>query len=1246
MAITALCFLIDRFLTGCVRYRLWGDPPDHFVEEDGHMIAAPRRGTGALWILMLASALGAMAPATGFALCPGGACSAPGGGSLTTDCMVEFDGVMLNNPPTRPRGVICTDGDPACDLDAAPNGVCNFKLTACLNNPDPRFPGCVAPNVQSITIKNRPPTSASYNAQLAAMQSAVQALVPTSSNVCTGEQSISVPLRLRNLIFRPNTVKVRSLALSSTGTKDTDRVKLKCIPSPSRPGFNSPFARAEVMTNPNQLIQGPLAFGTLGDLRIYNERIQVVIQKPGRKAAAIDIYGGNIVDADRIRPDGTEHDHFGAWAPGINVENTANYTSVTVLNDGSNGSPAVIRATGPDDLMDFVNPSSVVAGFGFAFPPSADDQDLPIDVQTDYTLAANTDYVRVDTTITNQSAAPLAIYFADYLNGSGQVDLWQPTYGFGEPLVTTRDSTSAYVPCTANGTCDPQNMVAYVGVDGAKGVSYGYVTPVNGTTSFSTSGVTVPLIGLEAVFTLIGASPPNFNMAANGNPGDAITFTRYFIVAGDFGVAEVEGIRNQILGVSTLGNLRGTVTSGGQPVADADIVVTAPPMGGPLGSPSTNSVNHTRTQADGTYYMSMPAGSSYTVRANKNGRLAASPASAPVTITAGGNTIQDFTVPAAGAIRVLVTDENNLPIPAKVQLVGSDPSPDPRSSQSILGLINSTMGIFGEEFEDGFVHGIANVTFAGVNGDTGVFETEPGTYQLAVSRGPRYSAFLQNVTINAGATTTVNAQLAKVVNTPGFITGDFHVHGILSPDSEVTLEERITTQLAEGSDFFTPSEHEIQADYSPTVQAMGAQNLIATAVSSEITTFDYGHFNSWPKTIDPSAVNGGSVDWGRAGVAPGQDYPSLGNYSRSPQEIYATAHADPKANLIQINHMRSHFNTDGLDIDTAELGVGPPTSHTPGAARRLNPSISNYFDDGFDALEVWIGTDGRTGDQQHFVGENLGDWFNMINQGILSSGVADSDTHQRRTTQINARTYVASAVTNPALLWSEDENLAQSIVMGHATGTNAPFTTITVTTPLGTAGLGVGDDTMVPTNNGTATVDVTVQSPLWAPFDKVEFYYNNAPQPYDHDNDAGTRNRYRVIPNSTVNVTPTLVNDYPSIPGAQHWTATAQLNLAGLTTDTWVVALVRGTDNVSQPLFPVIPNSLVRKACANNPCRSCNVNGDCPSSTCTVNNQSLAELTDGNLNQCGVMALAFTNPLFIDVNQNSQYDPPGVLLTP
>src|SRR5207244_2779568 len=160
------------------------------------------------------------------------------------------------------------------------------------------------------------------------------------------------------------------------------------------------------------------------------------------------------------------------------------------------------------------------------------------------------------------------------------------------------------------------------------------------------------------------------------------------------------------------------------------------------------------------------------------------------------------------------------------------------------------------------------------------------------------------------------------------------------------------------------------------------------------------------------------------------------------------------------------------------------------------------------ALEVWIGTDGRTGDQQHFVGENLGDWFNMLNQGILRSGVADSDTHKRGTTQLNARTYVASAVTDPGMLGPEAPNLAANIVAGK----------------------------------------------------------------------PATRDRYRVIPNfehvAGTDFTVTTVNDFPSIPGASHFTATDTLNLTGITSDEWVVVLVRGTDGVSHPLFPYLPNSL------------------------------------------------------------------------
>jgi hypothetical protein len=47
-----------------------------------------------------------------------------------------------------------------------------------------------------------------------------------------------------------------------------------------------------------------------------------------------------------------------------------------------------------------------------------------------------------------------------------------------------------------------------------------------------------------------------------------------------------------------------------------------------------------------------------------------------------------------------------------------------------------------------------------------------------------------------------------------------------------------------------------------------------------------------------------------------------------------------------------------------------------------------------------------------------------------------------------------------------------------------------------------------------------------------------------------------------------------------------------------------------------------------------------------VTNQTLAELTDGNLDQCGVTALAFTNPLFINADGVAGWQAPGVMLAP
>ena len=72
------------------------------------------------------------------------------------------------------------------------------------------------------------------------------------------------------------------------------------------------------------------------------------------------------------------------------------------------------------------------------------------------------------------------------------------------------------------------------------------------------------------------------------------------------------------------------------------------------------------------------------------------------------------------------------------------------------------------------------------------------------------------------------------------------------------------------------------------------------------------------------------------------DFPEYGNYNLSPAEIIAGLKDDPKDNLVQINHVASHFGASGLAIDT---GMTPPQSTTNLASRRLDPSIVNGFAD-------------------------------------------------------------------------------------------------------------------------------------------------------------------------------------------------------------------------------------------------------------------------------------------------------------
>ena len=511
------------------------------------------------------------------------------------------------------------------------------------------------------------------------------------------------------------------------------------------------------------------------------------------------------------------------------------------------------------------------------------------------------------------------------------------------------------------------------------------------------------------------------------------------------------------------------------------------------------------------------------------------------------------------------------------------------------------------------------MVFVDDTGDSGEFFIEPADYQVVVSHGPEYSVFKEDITVTAGALTTVDAQIARVIDTSGFVSTDLHSHGLNSPDSALPYDERVISMLAEGVDFFPTTDHEFRTDLAPVIASLGVGDLISSAVGNENTSPDYGHWNSWPMTIDPTKVNGGALDWAKEAPA-GQDFPSYGNYMMTPAEIHSSLLADPGVDTVQLNHIYTFFGPEGLAIDT---GLVPPQDFQNNLSRRLNPAISNLFDAGFTALEILNGTT-RADIFDNFIGRDLGDWFNLMNQGIVRTGTSNSDTHKTVNTQSGfPRTMIASPTDDPGALGAIAETLATNVNAGRTIGTNSPFVRVTTEAASTgeTGGLALGLPTLISTTDGAATITVEIQSPVWAEFDSVEYYINNVPTPDDYDSDPSTPPFYRVTPDvvqtAGVDFTVNTVNDFPSIPGASHLEATTSLSLTGLTDDTWVVVLVRGTDGVSKPLFPVVPNDLDQ-----------------------TTNPSLADLTDGNLGELGVLDTAFTNPVFVDVNGNAAYDAP------
>jgi hypothetical protein len=974
-------------------------------------------------------------------------------------------------------------------------------------------------------------------------------------------------------------------------------------------------ARVRQITSTAELIGGPLAHGRVGDWLIENSVARFIVQDVGqRDMYSVGAFGGNLIDMELVAKPGT--DNFIEIQPMLNVETVINAQTVEIVNDGQDGTAAILRTCGPDDLLDFVNPSSLMADAGITPPPNMDDNDQTIEACTEYKLEPLVSRLELDTNVMN--VGPVGgnteyLIVGDWYNPGGQLEQWDKPLRPGEALRA------------------PHDLISVFGYGEHEGVDYGYTSlPLDSdpplpdgeprSDLFTTSGVSVVLHNMSVLNALASDTPPFFvELGGQAN-------YRRFVSVGDGSGGNAVAQENAVKGLAA-GRIEGCITVGGVPAAGARVSVVRTNAAGT----NINRVeSHFVTKAGacpnyGGEVVPNVAGTPWRVTAARRGALYQGGLSSPtlnsVNVTAGATSTVDIELPPGGRLEAQVTNESGQPMPARVAVIGVDPSPPIIvPGPSLIGLGSSTLGLF-EDPKEALPFGIVAFGYADANGALSL-DVEPGTYQVVVSRGTEYSAYSAPITITAGATTNVAAQIARVLDTAGFVSSDFHVHGIRSADSRVADRPRVSQFAGEGVENIIMTDHHVHTDLTPTIADLGLGAWVASTVGEEITTFDYGHFNAYPFTIDPSVPSGGSTDFGQA-APPGQDFPSAGAFNATPAQVYALATAGDVSisgvTTIQVNHIDSHFSP--MQIDTSVAG---PISDGLDDAERLGRRLPDTATAGnlfhhFPALELWNGAD--RAQQNNFLNERIGIWMNHLNKGLRTTAISDTDTHTFGDLETaGARTWTASSSDAPPGI--VDAEIAAAVDAGRAVGGQGIYVQTRLIADGGTADLTLGGSTDVVSSNGEVTLEIKVQAPLWAQFDRIDVYQNAAT--------AGGPYLYTATPTLTFlegdcdpattgdgDFDITTVNVHPGVPGGQRQEVTLNVPRT-LAQDAWFAVVVRGSDGVCEPMFPVYPRSLT-----------------------TAGNTTLADLLDGNVGESGTMALGVANALYADVDGVPGFQPPN-----
>jgi hypothetical protein len=394
------------------------------------------------------------------------------------------------------------------------------------------------------------------------------------------------------------------------------------------------------------------------------------------------------------------------------------------------------------------------------------------------------------------------------------------------------------------------------------------------------------------------------------------------------------------------------------------------------------------------------------------------------------------TLPPEGGLTFEVRDaDGGGLIPCKLTLVGVAGTPNPRFTKNDIG----------RQEGEGTVEAYDRIlSLAGV----GVAHVPAGTYDVYVSRGPEWDLAVQRAVKITAKGAVVRARLKHVVQTPGWLSADFHVHASHSSDSHVPMHDRIFEFVSDGVELITSTDHNTVSDYAPVIAEIGAGNYITSLVGDELTTGGWGHFGAFPLPHELEAAGQGAVLV----------------HGRGPKDFFADVRQRAPEAIVDVHHPRidneiGYFNISGFD------------------ARNDKASKPGFSFD-FDAIEV---INGYQDPERKSIDRMIDDWFALLNHGHIVTATGNSDTHHLdHNIGGYPRNYVRVQEDSPTKL--REHEIERAVKGHHVMFTTAPFLMLSV------GDGGIGD--VAPAKSGHATAKIEVRAAPWVSVSTVILYVN------------------------------------------------------------------------------------------------------------------------------------------------------------